>query len=82
MEPDVMILVFWMLSFKPSFSLSSFIFIKRLFRSLLSAVSVDHKEHLKYYVYLKEYFTYFKCQATYHVFLSNAVRKILNNVNF
>ena len=28
---DVMILVFWMLSFKPTFSLSSFTFIKRLF---------------------------------------------------
>ena len=29
--PDAMILVFWMLSFKPTFSLSSFSFIKRLF---------------------------------------------------
>ena len=28
-EPDAMILVFWMLSFKPIFSLSSFTFIKR-----------------------------------------------------
>ena len=33
MEPDAMILVFWMLSFKPTFSLSSVIFIKRLFGS-------------------------------------------------
>ena len=33
-----MIIVFWMLSFKPTFSLSSFTFIKRLFSSLLSAV--------------------------------------------
>ena len=31
MRPDTMILVFWMLSFKPAFSLSSFTFIKRLF---------------------------------------------------
>ena len=30
---DAMILVFWMLSFKPTFSLSSFTFIKRLFSS-------------------------------------------------
>ena len=30
MGPDAMIFVFWMLSFKPTFSLSSFIFIKRL----------------------------------------------------
>ena len=38
MGPDAMILVFWMLSFKPTFSLSSFTFIKRLFSSsLLSA---------------------------------------------
>ena len=33
MGPDAMILVFWMLSFKPTFSLSSFTFIKRLFNS-------------------------------------------------
>ena len=31
--PDAMILVFWMLSFKPTFSLSSFSFIRRLFSS-------------------------------------------------
>ena len=36
---DAMILVFWKLSFKPNFSLSSFIFIQRLF-SLLSAIRV------------------------------------------
>ena len=40
MRPDAMILVFWMLSFKPIYSLSSFTFIKRLFRcSSLSAMS-------------------------------------------
>ena len=33
MGPDAMILLFWMLSFKPTFSLSSFTFIKRLFSS-------------------------------------------------
>ena len=44
MGPDAMILVFWMLSFKPTFSLSSFIFIKRLFSSSLSAIiSYDMK---------------------------------------
>ena len=37
---DAMILVFWVLSFKPTFSLSSFTFIKRLFSSSsLSAIS-------------------------------------------
>ena len=35
---DAMVLVFWMLSFKPAFSLSSFIFIKRLFSSSWSCV--------------------------------------------
>ena len=41
MGPDAMIFVFWMLSFKPTFSLSSFTFIKRLFSfSSLSAIRV------------------------------------------
>ena len=40
MGPDAMILVFWMLSFKPTFSLSSFTFIKRLFSS--SSLSANY----------------------------------------
>ena len=36
---DAMILVFWMLSFKMTFPLSSFTFIERLFSSSLSAMS-------------------------------------------
>ena len=32
MGPDAMIFIFWMLSFKPAFSLSSFTFIRRLLR--------------------------------------------------
>ena len=36
---DALILVFWMLSFKTTFSLSSFTFIKRLLSSSLSAIS-------------------------------------------
>ena len=38
MGPDAMILVFWMLSFKPTFSLSSSIFIKMLFNSSKKAL--------------------------------------------
>ena len=39
--PDAMIFILWMLSFKPTFSLSSFTFIKRLFSSSsLSAIRV------------------------------------------
>ena len=37
MGPDAMILVLWMLSFKPTFSFSSFTFIKRLFSSSSSS---------------------------------------------
>ena len=43
MGPDTMILVLWMLSFKPAFSLPSFSFIKKLFRSFsLSAIGWYH----------------------------------------
>ena len=53
MGPDAMILVFWMLSFKPTFSLSSFTFIKRLFSSsLLSAIRVVSSAHLRLWVFL------------------------------
>ena len=47
MAPDAMIFVFWMLSFKPTFSLSSFIFIKRLFSSSLSAIRVVLSANLR-----------------------------------
>ena len=53
MGPDAMILVFWMLSFKPTFSLSSFTFIKRLFSSsLLSAIRVVSSAYLKLLTFL------------------------------
>ena len=53
MGPDTMILVFWMLSFKPAFSLSSFTFIKRLFSfSSLSAVRVVSSVYLKLLIFL------------------------------
>ena len=48
MGPDAMILVFWMLSFKPTFSLSFFTFIKRLFSSSSpSAIRVVSPECLR-----------------------------------
>ena len=44
---DAMIFVFWMLGFKPGFSLSSFTFIKRLFSfSSLSAIRVVSSAYL------------------------------------
>ena len=56
MEPDAMILVFWMLSFKPTFLLSSFTFIKRLFSSLLSAISVVSSAYLRLLIFLQTIF--------------------------
>ena len=53
MGPDAMILVFWMLSLQPAFSLSSFTFIKRLFSSfLLSAIRVVSYAYLRLLIFL------------------------------
>ena len=53
MGPDTMIFIFWMLNFKPAFSLSSFTFIKRLFSfSSLSAVRVVSSAYLKLLIFL------------------------------
>ena len=53
MEPDAKILVFWMLSFKPTFLLSSLTFIKRFFSSsLLSAIRVVSSAYLRLLIFL------------------------------
>ena len=52
MGPDAMILVFWMLSFKLTFSFSSFTFIKSLFSSSLSAIRVVSSAYLRLLVFL------------------------------
>ena len=53
MGPDAMIFVFWMLSFKPTFSLSSFTFIKRLLSSSsLSAIRVVSSAYLRLLIFL------------------------------
>ena len=53
MGPDAMILVFWMLSFKPTFSFSSFSFIMRLFSSSsLSAIRVVSSGYLRLLIFL------------------------------
>ena len=50
---DNMILVFWMLSFKPAFALSSFTFIKRLFSSSwLSAIRGVSSTYLRLLIFL------------------------------
>ena len=51
--PDSMIFVFWMLTFKPTFSLSSFNIIKRLFSSSsLSAIRVVSSACLRLLMFL------------------------------
>jgi len=53
MELDAMTLVFSMLNFKPAFSLSSFILIKRLFgSSSFSAVRVVSSAYLRLLIFL------------------------------
>ena len=52
MGPNAMILVLWMLSFKPTYSLSSFNFIMRLFSSfLLSAIRVVSPVYLRLLIF-------------------------------
>ena len=53
MGSDAMILVFWMMSFKPNFSLSTFTFIKRLFSySSPSAIRVVSSAYLRLLIFL------------------------------
>ena len=53
MGQDAMILVFWKLTFKPAFSLSSFTFIKRLFSSSsLFAIRVVSSAYLRLLIFL------------------------------
>ena len=52
MGPDAMILIFWMLSFKPTFSQSSFTFIKKLFRSSsLSCIRMMSSSYLRLLIF-------------------------------
>ena len=54
---DAMIFVFWILGFKPNFSLSSFTFIKRLFSSSsLSAIRVVSSAYLRLLIFLPAIF--------------------------
>ena len=75
---DVMILVFWMLSFKPTFSLSSFTFIKRLFSSSsLSAIMVVSSAYLRLLIFLPA-FLILGCASSSPAFLMMYSAKKLN----
>ena len=52
MGPDAMILVFWMLNFTSTFSLSSFTFNKRLYNSSLSAIRGVSSAYLRLLIFL------------------------------
>ena len=54
MGPDAMFLVFWMLSFKPTFSLFSFTFFKKLFSSSLSAIRVVSSAYLRLLIFPRQ----------------------------
>ena len=48
---DAMIFIFWMLSFKPTFSLCSFTYIKRVFSSSLSAIRVVSSAYVRLLIF-------------------------------
>ena len=52
MGPDAMIFIFWMLSFKPTFSLSSFTFIKLFSSSSLSAIRLVSSVYMRLLIFL------------------------------
>ena len=55
MGPDAVVLAFWMLNFKPAFSLFSFTCIKRIFSSSsLSALRVVLSAYLRLLIFLPE----------------------------
>ena len=58
MRSDAMILIFWMLGFKPAFSLFSFTFIKWLFSSSsLSAINVVSSAYLRLLIFCLLYWS-------------------------
>ena len=68
---DDMILVFWMLSFKPTFSLSSFTFIKRLFSSSLISSNCIYISYLLVYNFDKEYIKAVYCHPVYLTYMQS-----------
>ena len=72
--PDARILVFWMLSFKHTFSCCSFSFIKRLFSSSsLSAISLVSSAYWDYW--------YFSLQSWFQLVLHQAWNFTWYNLN-
>ena len=70
--PDVMISVFWMLSFMPTFSFSSFTFIKSFFISSFSAMRVMSSIYLRLVIFLSAILipAYASSSLTFHMMYS------------
>ena len=86
MRQDAMIFIFWMLSFKPSFSLSSFTFIKRFFNSSsFSAISVVPSVYLRLLVFLYSFdvlLSQFETSPSYNCSLSSCNCCLLTCIQF
>ena len=52
MGPDAMIFIFWRVSFKPAFSLSTFTFVKQLSCSSISAIRLVSSSYLRLLIFL------------------------------
>ena len=75
MGPDAMMVVFWMLSFKPTFH-SSFPFIKRLFSSSsLSAISTVSSAYLRLLIFLPAILIQ-ACASSSAAFLMYSAKKL------
>ena len=80
MGQDALILVFWMLSFKPTFLLFSFTFIKRLFTSSLSAIRVVSSAYLRLLIFLLEIWFQLELHPIQHATWCILHRSWINNV--
>ena len=75
---DATTLVFWMFSFKSTFSLSSFTFIKRLFNSsLLSAIRVVSSAYLRLLIFFSPFLWSQWLKKVHLVFYAAAAAKSL-----
>ena len=77
MEPDAMILVFWMLSFKPAFSHSSFTLIKRFFSSSShSAFRMVSSAYLRFFIFLPTVLTPACESSSLALYMMNSAYKL------
>ena len=77
MGPDAMILVFWMLNFKPTFLFSSFTFIKRFFSSSsLSAIRVVSSAYLRLLIFLLAILCFFQPSISHDVLCIEVISRV------